>query len=399
MSLLNRLPGSHVLYLGEVSEPPAWLPPNTHSTIRSILDNSRVGLFSIEDPTAEQIRRLERIAQQSFGGIVAVFKAGKVDFCVYIGSPKELCEERPASVESEPVLDCRDFGIAVQRYSTERFTLDMPKGPLTLGDRTKIMGILNVTPDSFSDGGRFLDFDAAIAHGEKMAQEGADVIDIGGESTRPGAETVPLEEEAKRVIPVVEHLAKNLTIPLSIDTCKAEIARRALEAGAQMVNDISGLQSDEKMAEVVRESGCPLIIMHMQGTPKRMQENPSYDALIPEILSFLQKRIDFVVRSGISENQVIIDPGIGFGKTVEHNLEILRELSRLRALGKPLLVGPSRKSSIGKVLDAEVYDRIEGTAAAVSVAIANGAHIVRVHDVKEMARVAKMTDAIMGKRW
>jgi dihydropteroate synthase len=241
--------------------------------------------------------------------------------------------------------------------------------------------------------------DAAIAHGEKMAEDGADIIDIGGESTRPGSDAVPLEEEAKRVLPVVKHLSKTLRVPISIDTCKAEIARRALEAGAQLVNDISALCFDEEMIKVVRDSGCPLILMHMLGTPKVMQQDPHYDALMPEIIHFLQERIDFALQAGVRLEQIIVDPGIGFGKTVEHNLAILRWLAQLRALGRPILIGTSRKASIGKVLDSEVWDRMEGTAATVAIAIANGAHIVRVHDVKQMARIAKMADAIMGKKW
>ncbi|GAB4340183.1 MAG: hypothetical protein Kow0099_15910 [Candidatus Abyssubacteria bacterium] len=397
MNRNNPFPERRIQYLGEISEPPRWLPTHTHQTIMPILDSSRVGVFTLRNPSPVEIRHLERIASES-SGILSIFKAGADEYCIYIGSQREVCRREYEGPDG-PVLRCEDFVSAVRRYSSVEFTLKLPGGSLKLGERTIIMGILNVTPDSFSDGGRFLTFDAAIAHGEKMAEDGADIIDVGGESTRPGAEYVPLEEEAERVIPVIEHLARTLSIPISIDTCKAEIAKRALDAGAQIVNDISALRSDERMINVVRDSNCPLILMHMQGTPKTMQQNPSYDALIPEILSFLEERMHSVVQQGVDLEQTIIDPGIGFGKTVDHNLEILRGLAQFRALGRPILVGPSRKSTIGKVLDAEVYDRIEGSAAAVAVAIANGAHIVRVHDVKEMARVAKMTDAIMGKKW
>ena len=232
-----------------------------------------------------------------------------------------------------------------------------------------------------------------------MAEEGVDIIDVGGESTRPGSDPVPLKEEAERVVPVIEYISKHLSVPVSIDTCKAEIAIRALDAGAELVNDISALRFDEGMADVVRHNGCPLILMHMLGTPKVMQQNPSYDALMPEIISFLAERVDFAIEKGIKLEQLVIDPGIGFGKTVEHNLAILLQLRQLKAIGRPILIGPSRKSTIGKVLDAEVHDRIEGTAAAVAIGIASGAHMIRVHDVKEMIRVAKMTDAIMGRRW
>lgn len=397
MSRTDPLPGRRLAYLGEISEPPRWLPSNARSNIVPILDSSRVGVFTVEKPSAEEIRRLERIASES-NGIVCVFKAGGTDFCAYIGSQKELCEKLPPTGAEAP-LGCEDFVAAVRRYTESRFTLTLRSGAIELGERTRIMGILNVTPDSFSDGGRFHNFDAAIAHGEKMAEEGADIIDVGGESTRPSAEPVPVEEEAGRVLPVVEHLSKKLPTPISIDTCKAEIARRALDAGAQMVNDISALRFDREMIKVVRESGCPTILMHMQGTPKNMQENPRYDALMPEVISFLKERIGFVLEEGVGLEQIIVDPGVGFGKTVEHNLELLRELAQLKALGRPILVGPSRKSTIGKVLDAEAHDRVEGTAAAVAVSIAGGAHIVRVHDIKQMARVSKMTDAIMGKKW
>jgi dihydropteroate synthase len=396
MSRINPHRKRRLLYLGEIPEPPRWLPPNVQSTIKPIIESSRVGVFTLENPSPEEVRYLERAAQES-SGVVTVFRAGGTDFCTYIGSRSELCERRPGEVEA--AMTCEDFVAAVGQYSARHFTLTFRGGTLTLGDRTRIMGILNVTPDSFSDGGRFHNFDAAIAHAEKMAEEGADIIDVGGESTRPGADTVPVEEEAKRVLPVVEHLSKNLSIPVSIDTCKAEIARRALDAGAEIVNDVSALRFDEKMIEVVRDAGCPLILMHMLDTPKIMQRDPRYDALMPEIISFLQERIDYVLQERIEPEQVIVDPGVGFGKTVEHNLEVLRELGQLRSLGRPILVGPSRKATIGKVLEAEVSDRIEGTASAVAIAIANGVHVVRVHDVKEMARVVKMSDAIMGRQW
>ncbi len=385
-----------LLYLGEIAEPPQWLPSASRPTIEPILARARVGIFVVENPSTEEIRHLENVAQQP-DGVVFVFKAGGAEFCVYIGSRAPLCEIAPGSTANEP-LACEDFVDAVDGYSSGQFTLTLRSGPFTLGDRTKLMGILNVTPDSFSDGGSFQSFDAAIAHGEKMAEEGADIIDIGGESTRPGADAVPPEEEAKRVLPVVTHLSKHLHVPISIDTCKAEIAKRALDAGAQMVNDISALRFDPEMIRVVREAGCPLILMHMQGEPKIMQDNPRYDALMLEIISFLGARMDYVVGEGVKPEQVVVDPGLGFGKHVEHNLGVLRELAQLRALGRPILVGPSRKATIGKVLNAIVTDRLEGTAAAVAISIANGAHIVRIHDVKQMARVAKMTDAIRGKK-
>lgn len=257
------------------------------------------------------------------------------------------------------------------------------------------MGILNVTPDSFSDGGIFFDRNIAIERGLRMVEEGADIIDVGGESTRPGAEPVTSEEEIRRTIPVIEDLAKRVGIPISIDTYKAEIARRALDAGASIVNDISGLRFDDEMPKVVAEYNAPVVIMHIKGAPKNMQANPEYDALVPEIMDFLRAGIRIALRSGVREDMIIIDPGIGFGKTFAHNLEVIKNLDEFSLLGRPLLIGPSRKAFLGKILDgAPASERIEGTAAAVAISIMNGANIVRVHDVKEMVKVAKVTDAI-----
>jgi len=264
-----------------------------------------------------------------------------------------------------------------------------------LGRRTLIMGVLNVTYDSFSDGGLFVEAEAAVEHAERMVAEGADIIDVGGESSRPGADPVPAEVEMDRVLPVIEKLAKRINVPISIDTYKSSVARCALGMGACMVNDISALRSDPDMAPVVAEARVPVVLMHMKGTPKDMQLDPHYDSLISEIISFLEDRIQAAVDAGISPSQIIVDPGIGFGKTVAHNLEIIRRLREFKCLGKPIMIGTSRKSFIGKVLDLPVGDRLEGTLATVAVAIANGADIVRVHDVKETARAARMTDAIV----
>lgn len=273
--------------------------------------------------------------------------------------------------------------------------LDCCHQKLELGRRTLVMGILNVTPDSFSDGGLFFDAGIAVERAERMVAEGADIIDVGGESSRPGANSVPTEIEIDRVLPVIEELAKTLKTPVSIDTYKSSVARRALDVGASIVNDISALQGDPDMASVVAEAGVPVVLMHMKGTPKDMQLHPRYDSLIPEIISFLKTRVQAAVDAGISSDQIIIDPGIGFGKTITHNLEIIRRLQEFKSLEKPILIGTSRKSFIGKILDLPADDRLEGTAATVAVAIANGADIIRVHDVKEMARVACMTDAIV----
>ena len=265
---------------------------------------------------------------------------------------------------------------------------------LSFGQRSLIMGILNVTPDSFSDGGRYLDVAAAIDHAKEMVKDGADVIDVGGESSRPGASPASAEEELARVLPVVEGLVEEISVPVSIDTCKSEVARRTVETGAHIVNDITALQGDAEMARVVAEMGAGVILMHMRGSPRTMQQSPVYDDVVSDISAWLHRRIEYAETEGIPPDRIVIDPGIGFGKTVNHNLEILRRLDEFRLLNRPILIGTSRKSFIGKILDLPVNSRIEGTAATITWAIAHGADMVRVHDVKAMHRVARMTDAL-----
>ena len=264
--------------------------------------------------------------------------------------------------------------------------------------RTRIMGVLNVTPDSFYDGGRYWDPYTAVRHGQRMAEEGADIIDVGGESTRPGAEPVQLEEELRRVIPVIERLKDRAGQPISIDTRKAEVARRAIGAGAGMVNDVSGMTADPEMVETVASAGVPVVIMHTAGTPRDMQRNPGYRDTVGEIVDWLGARIEHAVAHGIRRSRIIIDPGIGFGKRLSDNLLLIRSLASFRKLNCPILIGPSRKAFIGRVLDAEKDERMEGTAAAVTLSVANGASIIRVHDVREMGRVVRMTDAICRAR-
>jgi dihydropteroate synthase len=268
--------------------------------------------------------------------------------------------------------------------------------------RTLIMGVLNVTPDSFSDGGKFLDVERAVEHAMEMARAGADIIDIGGESTRPGAAPVGVEEELRRVLPVVERL-RDLIV--SVDTTKAAVAERALAAGARIVNDISALRFDARMVEVVRDAGAGAVLMHMQGTPQTMQHSPHYDDIIAEVRSFLAERVAFAESHGLKKTQIAVDPGIGFGKTVTHNLQILARLDEFGSLGCPLLVGVSRKSFIGKLLapreagrKPETDGRLWGTAATVAWAVAQGAQIVRVHDVAEMTDVVRMVEAVKQAR-
>ena len=265
---------------------------------------------------------------------------------------------------------------------------------LTLGPRTLIMGVLNVTPDSFSDGGRFFDKEAAIAHGEALVSAGADIIDIGGESSRPFSEPVPAEEEIQRVVPVIEELAHRLSMPISIDTTKAQVAAQALDAGAVIVNDIGALRLDAAMANLVAHRDVPVVLMHMQGAPKTMQTNPGYEDVVGEVRSFLADAIHRAEEAGIDRSKIIVDPGIGFGKTVTHNLRLIKDLSALQPLGVPVLIGPSRKSFISKLLGPGDERREVGTQAAVTAAAMNGAHIVRVHDVERTRETLKLVDAI-----
>lgn len=279
-------------------------------------------------------------------------------------------------------------------FQKKGFVLEWGDHSLNLSNRTYIMGVLNVTPDSFSDGGLYIQEDKAIEQGIAMAHEGADIIDIGGESTRPYSETVPCDKEIARVIPVIEALSKDIKIPISIDTCKAKVAVEALKAGASMINDISALRFDPEMASVVAEAGVPVILMHMLGTPGDMQKNPTYDNLIQEILDFLRDAIERAVKAGIRKDLIIIDPGIGFGKTFHHNLEIIKELRQFSSLERPILLGTSRKAFIGHILQNEPDERDTGTMATVSAGVLNGAHIVRVHDVKRTLETVKIIDAI-----
>ena len=261
---------------------------------------------------------------------------------------------------------------------------------------TLIMGILNVTPDSFSDGGKFKSHDQAIGHAVKMIKEGANIIDIGGESTRPGAKAVQLEEELMRIIPIIEAIRLKSDCLISIDTYKSKVAEAALDAGADMVNDISGLTFDHNMASLVAERNVPVIIMHIKGKPRDMQKNPNYDNLIKEIKVFFELQIAIAKRAGIDSGNIILDPGIGFGKRLEDNFEIIRELGQISTMGYPVLLGPSRKSFIGFTLDLPIEERIEGTLASITAGVINGARIVRVHDIRATRRTLTITEKIMG---
>jgi len=291
----------------------------------------------------------------------------------------------------------------LQRRQRDNFTIATRPHELTCNGRTLIMGVLNCTPDSFYDGGRYFSRDDAIAQGLRLAEQGADIIDAGGESTRPkgvygaGAAPVSIEAEKQRVLPVIAALAKQIHIPISIDTYKAPVAEAAVEAGASLVNDISGFQFDAQMPATVARLGVPIVIMHTKGAPTEMQANPTYENLLDELQLYFERQIELAQRAGIAENRIIIDPGLGFGKRLADNYEIIRRLPELHGLGCPILVGPSRKSFIGKPLDLPPEQRLEGTAAAVTAAVMNGAHIVRVHDVMEMRRAVTIADLIAGR--
>jgi dihydropteroate synthase len=278
----------------------------------------------------------------------------------------------------------------------KRFELRCRGGDLQLGERTLVMGVINVTPDSFSDGGLFREPAEAIEHGLLMAEQGVDIIDVGGESSRPGADAVSPDEELRRVIPVIEGLASRLEIPISVDTYKAQVAEQAIEAGAQIINDISGLRFDPRMPAVAARFDTPLVIMHIKGNPKTMQQAPQYTDVISEIIAELHAGIERAEQHGVDPHQVIVDPGIGFGKRVEDNLSILNRLDELAVLDRPILIGTSRKSFIGSVLNQAADQRMVGTLATVAVSVLKGAHIVRVHDVPAIRETTALVDAIIN---
>jgi dihydropteroate synthase len=298
----------------------------------------------------------------------------------------------------EQFPDLRPLGASIKEtiknISKTHYSIHCRKRTLTLGKQTLLMGILNITPDSFSDGGFFFEKDKAVAHGLKMVEEGADIIDIGGESTRPGSKPLELEEELRRVIPVIESIAKGVDVPISIDTYKSDVAQRAIDAGADIINDISGLHFDPRLAQVAAREDIPLILMHIRGTPETMQKDVHYDSLFSEIIQYLKDSIQRAESNGVDPKKIIIDPGIGFGKTVLDNLLLIKNLDEFRILGKPILLGTSRKTFIGKILEAEVGERLEGTLSSIAIGVLKGAHIIRSHDVYQAKKAIAIADAI-----
>ncbi len=349
------------------------------------------------EPRTANLLKQEMLA---LGGDVAVDGRGldcsteKTD-ALLMGTQKQL-EKLTSKLEQYPSLNPLGQSIreTLKNVSKIQYTIRCRKRTLTLGKRTLLMGILNVTPDSFSDGGLFFDRQRAVSHGVRMVEEGADMIDIGGESTRPGSKPLELEEELRRVIPVIKSLADEVNVPISIDTYKSAVAQKAIEAGAEMINDISGLNFDPSLAEVAAKEDMPIVLMHIRGTPETMQKDIHYDSLFSEILQYLKDSIQRAESAGLDPHQIIVDPGIGFGKTAEDNLLIIRNLSEFRILGKPILLGTSRKSFIGEILNAEVEERLEGTLSSIAAGVLHGANIIRSHDVLQARKAIAVADAI-----
>ena len=349
------------------------------------------------DPRTANLLKQEML---SLGGDVAVDGRGldcstKQTDALLMGTQKHF-EKLILKLDQYPDLNPLGQSVkeTLKNISKTQYSIRCRKRTLTLGKRTLLMGGLNVTPDSFSDGGLFFDKNKAISHGLRMVEEGADIIDIGGESTKPGSKPIELEEELRRVMPVIESIAKEVDIIISIDTYKSAVAQRAIEAGAEIVNDISGLHFDPDLAKVAAKGNIPLILMHIRGTPETMQKNVHYDSIFSEILQYLKDSIQRAESAGLDPRQIIIDPGIGFGKTVKDNLLIIKNLHEFRILGKPILLGTSRKSFIGKILNTEVEDRLEGTLSSIAIGVLNGAHIIRSHDVHQAKKAITVADAI-----
>ena len=284
-------------------------------------------------------------------------------------------------------------------FLRKKYRLRLPSRTLVLGERTLVMGVLNVTPDSFSDGAIYFSTDAAVARALEIESAGADILDLGGESTRPGSQGISVEEELRRILPVLEKIRGRLKIPISVDTSKAEVAEAAAAAGAEIINDVTALRDDPRIADVVRRRKLPIILMHMRGVPRTMQKNPFARDVLRDVTTGLKKAAAMARREGVAKSQIILDPGTGFGKSYEQNFELIARLPELARLGYPLLIGTSRKSFIGRALGGvPETERIWGTAATVAASILQGAHIVRVHDVPEMVQVVRVTDVILSRK-
>jgi len=402
------------------------LEVSNQKDLKSIMQDIKVDPYGIKIMVPKAITHLVRInsvsniaanilkqEMLSLGGDVAIArhaltgKTKKTD-CLVMGNLTQLIRLNDKLGRQPFGLNelARDLSKTLANYQKDNFILNLGKYKLNLNSRTLIIGIVNLTPDSFSGDGLYRVSGIALPAGrqgyrvsdvvdfvEKMVDDGADIVDIGGESSRPRAKAVSVKEEIKRVIPVIKALAKKIKVPISIDTYKPQVARQALDNGAVIVNDITGL-INLKMAKLAARYNAGVIVMHMKGNPRTMQINPKYESLIDEIIEFLDKAINRAQDAGIYREKIIVDPGIGFGKTLEHNLEILKRLRELKVLGRPILVGPSRKSFIGKILNVRAKERLSGTLSACVLAVKNGANLVRVHDVKEVKQALKVLDKI-----
>ena len=375
----------------------------TESGIQRMLTKAEAVAVAMENVGRRQANLLKQ-EMLAAGGDVAVSHgvcAEEVDqsSVVLVGTRRQF-ESLLVRLAEEPFdlpALAGELRAALDAYAQRHFEVRMRDRLLAVGPKPAIVGIVNVTPDSFSDGGQFASPDAAIAHGRQLADEGADVLDIGGESTRPGSDPVSPEEELRRVIPVIKGLAGSVRVPISIDTRRAQVAREAVAAGACLINDVTALRGDSDMARTVAETGAGIVLMHMLGEPKTMQDGPQYDNLMADICRFLRDAIRTARQAGVPDNAIIVDPGIGFGKTLEHNLAILARLGELRTLGRPIMVGPSRKRFIGQLTGIETpRERIYGTAAACAMAVAGGALLVRVHNVREVRQALAVATAVAG---
>ncbi len=363
---------------------------------------SRSFVLKAEDISTAGANILKQVALAA-GGDCAVHRSvasGRVrrSDVILFGTARQL-EAVAARLKAQPPCVARlvpELKQALVVLRAPKLLVKFGRRSLDLARRTHVMGILNVTPDSFSDGGRYLAPAAAVEHALEMEAEGADFIDIGAESTRPGSCPVPDREQLARLLPVLAQLRRRTRVLVSVDTTSARVAEAALDEGADMVNDISAFRFDQKMARLVARRSVPCVLMHMQGRPRTMQRNPRYRDLMAEVHRFLADALARAVQAGVRRTQVIVDPGLGFGKTREHNLEILRRLAELRSLGTAVMCGPSRKRFIGETLDLGVTERLEGTAAACVIAVRAGANIVRVHDVRPVVRAVRMADAVGG---
>ncbi len=349
----------------------------------------------------------------SLGGDVAIARGAltgksKRTDCLIMGNRAQFnrlnCKLRSQPFNLERLS--KDISLTIENYERHKFLLNLGRYKLHLGNKTKIMGVVNLTPDSFSGDGLYQKSevrsqkseDDIIDFVERMVKDGADIIDVGGQSSRPGARPVSVKEELRRTLPVIKRLRNKIKVPLSIDTYRPEVAKACLDNGASIVNDITGLR-DPKMVKVAAKYKCGVVIMHMKGMPKTMQDNPRYKSLIDEIIEYLKRAINRVLDCGIDREKIIIDPGIGFGKTLQHNLSILNNLDEFKVLGRPILVGPSRKSFIGTILNLPPKERIFGTVSSCVLAVKNGAHIVRVHDIKQVKEAVRVMDAINKLAW